>query len=206
MSNLILALSGASYSGKTTKMKEIKSLYKDRVIFSDEVIRDKKIDIKEIRSNAKDYLNFEIEVISKKIENDKKLCQDAINTDKILLMDRSIFDSMTYFYLYGKITDLDDIDLKRFSDFDQYLHGEVVPFYNQTLNGILMFTPLKIDENILKKDNYRQTNLFFLQNSEFNMINTLTKALFNKKVEYVNAMNWKIKEKDIFSFNWNVRA
>jgi hypothetical protein len=202
MNSLILALSGASYSGKTTKMKELKSIYQDRLLLSDEVIRDKNIDIGEVRSNAKTYLDFEIEVISQKIENDKKLIVEAETNGKILLMDRSIFDSMTYFYLYGKPSDLEESDLIRFKDFDAYIYSEVIPFYNQHVNGILFFNPLKIDQERLKNDQYRQNNLVYLQNAEYNMIKTLTYGLFKNKIEEVKATTWNVKKTDLFTFEW----
>lgn len=200
--SLVIALSGASYSGKTTKMKELKSIYKDRLILSDEVIRDKNIDIGEVRSDAKIYLDFEIEVISQKIENDKNLISEAKQDGKILLMDRSIFDSMTYFYLYGKPSDLSESDLLRFKSFDEYLYKEVVPFYNTHVNGILFFNPLKIDESKLFKDQYRQNNLIFLQNAEYNMIKALTYGLFKNRIEEVKAITWNPKKEDLLSFNW----
>ena len=200
--SLILALSGASYSGKTTKMKELKSVYKDRLLISDEVIRDKNIDIGEVRANAKTYLDFEIEVISQKIENDKNLITQAEQEHKILLMDRSIFDSMTYFYLYGKPSDLSENDLIRFQAFDEYLYKEIIPFYNAHLNGILFFHPLKIDETKLQKDQYRQNNLVHLQNVEFNMIKTLSYGLFKNHIEEVRVTTWNVKKQDLFSFNW----
>lgn len=202
MESLILALSGASYSGKTTKMKELKSVYKDRLLLSDEVIRDKNIDIGEVRASARVYLDFEIEVISQKIQNDRDLIEKAEKEGKILLMDRSIFDSMTYFYLYGKPSDLSEEDLIKFKQFDELLHKEIVPFYNEHVNGILFFNPLKIDEERLKKDQYRQNNLVHLQNAEYNMIKALTYGLFKNKVVEVKASTWNVKTQDLYSFNW----
>lgn len=202
MRRLTIALSGASYSGKTTKMKELKSIYKDGLLLSDEVIRSTNINISDVRSNASDYLKFELEVIKRKIENDFNKHIQAQKDNKILLIDRSIFDSMTYFYLYMKPSDLSEEDLKKFSEFDEYLYKEAIPFYNDILNGIFLFKPLKINQEIIKKDQYRQENLNHLQNVEYNMIKSLTYAHFKKPLNEVEAITWNTKKQKIFDFNW----
>lgn len=198
--SIIIAFSGASYSGKTTTIEKLKSIYQDRLLISDEVIRDKNIDIAELRNDANKYLEFEIDVIQQKIDNDIRLSKQAQIENKILFMDRSIYDSMTYFYLYLTPSKLSNENLIKFSKFDTYLQ-KIANMYNNILNCIVLFKPLPIELKEIEQDQYRGNDLVYLQSVEYNFIKTLTNAHFNKKILHLDVTKDTLDENFIYSFN-----
>ena len=65
--NLIIALSGAAHSGKTTFMEKIKNKYPDNVILLSEKIRNLEIgNIDEIRKDPVKYFELEVKIIQSK--------------------------------------------------------------------------------------------------------------------------------------------
>lgn len=197
---MVIAFSGASYSGKTTTIEKLKSIYKDRLLVSDEVIRDKNIDIADLRNDANKYLLFEIEVITQKINNDIKLSNQAKEENKILFMDRSIYDSMNYFYLYLTPSKLSKENLEIFSKFDNYLQDVARRYNDDILDGIVLFKPLPIELEKIESDQYRGNDLVYLQTVEYNFIKNLTLSHFKKKILKFDVTTDTVNDKFINNF------
>ena len=114
--NYCIAFSGCSNAGKTTSINNVKDYFGDDAVILDEVIRRKKdFNIDEIRADANAYVDFQIEVISKKIEEEKNAIKK--HEAKIILIDRSLVDSMMYFLFYIDKSKLDSKHLQKYFDF-----------------------------------------------------------------------------------------
>jgi hypothetical protein len=176
--SLNIAFSGASHSGKTTKIEELMVHYGSKLIVSDEIIRSKNINIKDVRENDNVYLDFEIDVISQKIKTDFEYFEKYKNEDVIVLTDRSIFDSINYWLLYLKPSALDNERLKKFHDFNHELFTSVLEHYLNNLDFIFFFDKIETVDTKLEEDQYRELNLKYMQDAEYHLIKSLTFGSF----------------------------
>ena len=170
MNNIILAISGAAHSGKTTAIEQlVKDLGEDRVVHNTEIIRDKKINIDEIRKDPIKYLDFEIEVIGEKILQEEKANEE--NEGKIIFFDRSLIDSYFYFTFYLDKSSFDEINLKKYHEFLGVLTSKINIHIKELYNMIFIFEPIKKQSRF---DEYTQKHLGITQENENVFITNMT--------------------------------
>lgn len=178
--NYCIAFSGCSNAGKTTSINNVKDYFGDDAVILDEVIRRKKdFNIDEIRADANAYVDFQIEVISKKIEEEKNAIKK--HEAKIILIDRSLVDSMMYFLFYIDKSKLDSKHLQKYFDFYNVIHEACSVHLNSVYDKVIFLPALK---NI-KQENFRTKNLKYFQQIEGDLIYNLTNSFLNDKTKFV---------------------
>ncbi len=181
MNNLIIALSGASHSGKTTFMETIKKKYPDNVILLNEEIRNLDIgDIDTIRQSPKAYLDLEIKIISAKIEAENLI--NSKHNNKIVLCDRSLIDSYFYYTFYVDKSTLDCDDLKKYHAFLSFLYNTMIENCNYLYNYIYFLNPIS---TLTRQDEYTQKNLSLTQENEYKLMQILSKGVINNKEKFI---------------------
>lgn len=199
-SNLTIAMSGASHSGKTTFMKKIKNKYPNDVVFLDEEIRKINIgNIDKIRKSPKKYLDLEIKIINMKIEAEKEINFKYKN--KVVLIDRSLIDSYFYFTFFVDKAKLSTKNQYKYFNFMSFIYENINNHINTVYDRIYFLSPIK---NITRKDKYTQKNLSILQTNEYFHMLLLTKGATEKiknKVKYFNAKtDYELMESEIKNF------
>jgi len=110
---LTIALSGASYSGKTTIANVLKNKLEDEGYtvqllkeHARNVLKDLKTDLATVRQSRELFLLFENEILVRHIEDLKSADAD------IVICDRSVYDILAYVIQYSHL--IDDEDFKSF--------------------------------------------------------------------------------------------
>ncbi|WP_375562712.1 AAA family ATPase [Bernardetia sp. OM2101] len=172
----LIPFSGASNSGKTTTLNKIAQKYSDNsVVILDEIIRrnNKPFDIDTIRNDPNSYLEFQYEINLQKIEEEKALLNKYKKTNDIILIDRSIIDSLFYCTFYLDKSNLSDNSLGIYVDMFEKIkaHIDSLPYFK-----ILLFSPIK---NIDFDSGLRTKKLKYFQDFEFFFIKKLTYGCFS---------------------------
>jgi hypothetical protein len=170
----LIAMSGACHSGKTTMIRKIKEIFKDRIVVLEECIRQKSVvSIDQIRSNPRAYLEFQFEVIREKFTAEQAIIQQ--NPNAVILTDRSLADSFFYYVFYVDKSTLPRELLERYTDFFKWLYFRTLTSA-RCYDHIFLFRPLKPDE----PDLLRPGNLDLLQDVEFFFIKTLVLGFYSQ--------------------------
>lgn len=166
-----IAFSGASNSYKTTTINNIKKVLGDNAVILDEVIRHKQnFNIDDIRSDANKYVDFQIEVISEKIKQEKKALKQI--ESKVVLIDRSLVDSLMYYLLYVDKNKLSEECLKKYSEFYEFLVETTSEHMNNLYDKIIFLPPQKPNLN----DPFRTKKLNYFQSMEADVILRLSQT------------------------------
>jgi hypothetical protein len=182
----LIAFSGASNSGKTTTIRRIIERYPQSCVVLDEIIRRREgVNIDNIRSNPEEYLRFQREVNFKKIQEEIDIYRKYQDTEIIVLIDRSIVDSLFYCAFYLDKSSLSESDLLSYKD----MFVKMTDYIKQSVYyRVLLFEPIPI----IQFDNgIRTKNLYIFQEFEYFFIKHLSYACFgnNRVID--------IKTKDI---------
>jgi deoxyadenosine/deoxycytidine kinase len=163
---LIIALSGACHSGKSTFANELENSIKN-VESYDEVIRDYDFgSIDDVRENPEDYLQVQFEIICRKIKQEEQALK--YSRDKIILFDRSLVDSLYYYTYY---VDKSRVNTDVYNDFLETLICKLKAHIEKVYDLIFLFEPIKITDNA---DDFRPKDLIQKQRSEYEIIKSLT--------------------------------
>lgn len=201
MSNLIIAMSGASHSGKTTFMEHIKTKFPEKVILLNEEIRDLKIgNIDEIRKNSTEYLKLQFNIIGAKIKAEKKINNKYNN--KIILIDRSLIDSYFYYTFYVDKSKLEKKDLISYHRFLNELYISMKYHIKNIYNMVYFLKPIT---TLTRKDEYTQKDLKYTQENEYRLMRMLTygiqENIIVNNVYHFNVIeDYKVMESKIV--NW----
>ena len=168
--NVTFAFSGPCNAGKTTLMQKIKANFGDRVHIVGECIRDKITSIDVVRNSTQNYFKLQQKVIMEKIKQE----DDAQATKKgqLILVDRSLADSLFYTTFY--------IDIKDLADNQKVEYAKFVKTITETAKArkrydmVFMMQPLPITV----KDPMRPTDLVVTQTIEHQIIEILNIGLF----------------------------
>jgi len=179
-SNLVIALSGASHSGKTTFMSDAETvLGKDNVVCISENIREieavKTIGIENIRKDPLVYFDIQKEIITKKIRQEMELM--IKNENKIILIDRSLADSIWYLTKYVEISGISDGKKAEYFDFLEKVHAQAEHSFALVYDAVFIFPPIRKEE--LVNDVFRQDLTYFhkSQEAEFSQIAVLNEGI-----------------------------
>lgn len=180
-SNLVIALSGASHSGKTTFMENAQTLLgKDNVVCISENIREmdvvKKEGIEKVRENPALYFLLQKEIITKKIN--QEIEASLKSKDKIILIDRSLADSIYYLTKYTEISKFPPELKKEYFSFLAHVQDRAQSTFATIYNAIFIFPPLK-KETQDEDDSFRQNVEYFdeSQEAEFGQIVLLNQGI-----------------------------
>jgi len=179
--NIIIPVSGASHSGKTTFINKMKELYPNEIVTIDEVIRNKNINIDEIRMDSTDYLDLEIDIITKKIDDEESINKKFKN--KIILTDRSLIDSYFYYTFYTDKGSLDILNIKRYHEFLSFLKLKMYDHVNGLYDFILLFEPIS---EITRMDEYTVDNIEMVQDNEYFFIKNFTYGVCENQRNILN--------------------
>lgn len=182
----IIAVSGASFSGKTTFMEKVKEVFPQTITVT-ECIRERNINISELRSDSKKYFIFQKEVIREKIKTEKDIIKFLVDSSnvrrKYCLIDRSLIDSMFYLTFYCDKNSMTQEDMKEYSEFWNEVFISAKYAIDNIYDKIFLFKPIKFENN--ENDLFRDNRLKQSQEVEWNMIRMMTYGLcpINKIVE-----------------------
>ncbi len=177
MNNLIIALSGASHSGKTTFMDAMKKKYPDNVILLNEEIRDLEIgDIDTIRQDPNAYLELEFKIIQTKIDSEREINDNYNN--KVVLVDRSLVDSYFYYTFYVDKSNLSPDHMIKYHEFLNKLYDSMMSHCNSLYDYIYFLDPIT---SLTRMDKYTQKSLKYTQQNEYNLMKTLTFGIIENK-------------------------
>jgi deoxyadenosine/deoxycytidine kinase len=169
----LIAFSGASNSGKTTAIKRSLEKHPHLCVELDEIIRRKKaINIDTLRSNPMEYLKFQQEVTLQKIEEELDAVEKYKNTDTLILVDRSIVDSLFYCAFYLDKSKFSDSELMQYRDLYAAITDHIK---NHPYHKILIFQPI---QNIQLDNGLRTSNLRYFQDCEDFFIRNLSYSCF----------------------------
>jgi predicted ATPase len=168
--NVTFAFSGPCNAGKTTLMHKIKAKFGGRVHIVGECIRDKITSIDVVRNSTQNYFKLQQRVVMEKIKQE----DDALATKKgqLILVDRSLADSLFYTTFY--------IDIKDLADNQKVEYAKFVKTITETAKArkrydmVFMMQPLPITV----KDPMRPTDLIVTQTIEHQLIEILNIGLF----------------------------
>jgi predicted ATPase len=168
--NVTFAFSGPCNAGKTTLMDKIKAKFGGRVHIVGECIRDKITSIDVVRNSTQNYFKLQQRVVMEKIKQE----DDALATKKgqLILVDRSLADSLFYTTFY--------IDIKDLADNQKVEYAKFVKTITETAKArkrydmVFMMQPLPITV----KDPMRPTDLIVTQTIEHQLIEILNIGLF----------------------------
>lgn len=165
----VIAFSGASNSGKTTLIDAMKKYCIEQhgegsCMVLGEVIRKEPVDINKIRQNPSEYLKKQVQWTGEKMRMERELLW--IDKPKLVLIDRSLADSLFYISFYIDKSQLSKEELKQFA----LLYKEVS--YTLQEHGRYVYTHLFAPYPIKKidHDGYRYENLNILQDIEYEEI------------------------------------
>ena len=178
----ILVFTGGCYSGKTTSMTIIKELLENQgksVIFLDELIRKYNIEsIDKIRKDANKYMDLQYDIISGKIQAELK---SYYSNYDIILVDRSVTDSLFYLTFYVDKNNLDNEHQQKFIKLFHSLN-DYLDKVNNIYTYIFEFSPI---QNLVEQDKFRPNNLKELQQIEYEMIKKYNQLYFNNHNGYM---------------------
>lgn len=171
-----IVFSGGCFSGKTTTMLKAKEIFEKHghaVVLLSELVRKREIvSIDEIRKNPFAYLAFEEDVIREKIAQEIKLHKQ--NKKQVVLVDRSITDSLFYLTFYTDKSELGELEWERY----ELLHAEVVAHikfaFNYIYGPILEFSPITKTENT--DTQFRPKQIDLLKNIEHDIIHSFNES------------------------------
>ncbi len=166
--NVTFAFSGPCNAGKTTLMHKIKDRFGSKVHIVGECIRDKITSIDVVRNSAQNYFKLQQKVVMEKIK-----MEDEANSGsgKLILVDRSLADSLFYTTFY--------IDIKALTDAQKIDYVNFVKTITETAKAkkrydiVFMMQPLPITV----KDPMRPNDLMVTQTIEHQLIETLNIGL-----------------------------
>jgi len=189
MEPFVIAISGASHSGKTTFINNIKNILGDLVVVYDEVIRKYVTNIDEVRKNQKDYFNLQIKVIGEKIVHENFCRIDNQNQNKIVIFDRTLADSLYYYTRYVDANQLIGKDVEDYYTYAEIIIKQMNYSMKNIYDKILYFYPIDLKYN---SDPMRPDNILFNQKLEAFMI----KSILTNSMVQTNTLN-KLYEVDI---------
>lgn len=170
----IIAISGASHSGKTTFINNLQNKFGDRIEFYDEIIRNYDFSsIDDIRKDASQYFQIQKEIISQKIKQEEKAKQKD-SPDKLIIFDRSLADSIYYFTTYVNKEALSDEERSDYNKFFIYIYKKAKEHFSFLYDSVFLFEPIDASND---NDPYRPKNLHERQTFEYLMIKTLSLGL-----------------------------
>jgi hypothetical protein len=183
MKNNVIAFSGGCYSGKTTTIEFIKENYTQKeVLIASENIRDfidkEKKDIDSIRENPSDYLKLQNKIIRLKIESETKLI--VSNTNKLILLDRSLNDSLFYLLFYVDKSKLNSLDFELYKNLINFLSAKNNYFNQVFYTNVLEFKPIlsECEDKV-----YRPNKIEYLKEIEGVIISQLNESYGNKVIK-----------------------
>lgn len=179
---MIIAISGASNSGKTTFIEELKDIYKNKCVIFNEIIRDIVSEsIDDLRKDKNKYFLVQNAIISLKILQENTIK----DKNKLYIFDRSLADSYYYFEKYV------DKNIEGYKYFLNIIYKNLKNSINNIYNYIFLFSPL---ENI-EESKYRPSNLKNIQYKEFESIKKITYdvCLDHNKIYNINIIKNKKK-------------
>lgn len=165
----VIAFSGASNSGKTTLMNAMKKYCIEQhgegsCMVLGEVIRKEPVDINKIRQNPSEYLKKQIQWTGEKMRMERELLW--IDKPRLVLIDRSLADSLFYISFYIDKSQLSKEELKQFALLYKEVNYALIEHTHRIYTYIFLPEPLT---NIVQ-DGYRYENLNILQDIEYNEI------------------------------------
>jgi predicted ATPase len=167
--NVTFAFSGPCNAGKTTLMHKIKDRFGSRVHIVGECIRDKITSIDVVRNSAQNYFRLQQKVVMEKIRLEDEAQHGS---GKLILVDRSLADSLFYTTFY--------IDIKALTENQKVEYVNFVKTVTETAKAkkrydiVFMMQPLPITI----KDPMRPNDLMVTQTIEHQLIETLNIGLF----------------------------
>jgi predicted ATPase len=168
--NVSFAFSGPCNAGKTTLMHKIRERFGSDIHIVGECIRERIASIDAVRNNTTDYFRLQQEVIEQKIRQEDEALQNK--KGKLILIDRSLADSLFYLTFYVDIKDLSPSLKEEYARFVRYLTD--VARTRKRYDIIFMMQPLPVKV----KDVMRPTDLAVTQTIEHQIIETLNIGLF----------------------------
>lgn len=173
----IVAISGASHSGKTTFITGLQNKF-SQVEFYDEIIRNYDFSsIDEIRKDASQYFQIQKEIISQKINQEEKAKQKD-RPDKLIIFDRSLADSIYYFTTYVNREALSEEERLEYNKFFMFIYKKAKEHFLSLYDSVFLFEPIDPSND---NDSFRPKNLKEKQGVEYLMIKTLTLGLSSHK-------------------------
>ncbi len=172
MSSVVIAVSGASHSGKTTFIEGIKSQFAEHVVVYDEIIRRYTKNIDEIRKSPKEYFELQLRIIGEKIE--QELLTKESYENKIILVDRSLIDSLYYYIQYVDINSLNKDDLKNYYSFVDRMIVHIKSSFKNIYDKVVFFEPIDSSKN---SDPMRPMDISHKQNLESFLIKSTLKGV-----------------------------
>lgn len=174
MNNTVFVVfSGGCFSGKTTTMLKAKEIFEKHghtVVMLNELARKQEIkSIDELRKNPTEYMQFEASIIREKIKQEIKLHKQ--NKKQIVLVDRSITDSLFYLTFYSDKSNFDENQLANYTDLHHDIMNHIGFAFNHIYGPILEFSPITVSENDDTKLRPKQIDL--LKYIEHDLIHTL---------------------------------
>lgn len=167
--NVSFAFSGPCNAGKTTLMHKIKERFGSDIHIVGECIRERIGSIDAVRNNTAEYFRLQQEVIAQKIRQEDEA---KTKNGKLVLIDRSLADSLFYLTFYVDIKDLNPTLKDEYARFVKYLTD--VARARKRYDVIFMMQPLPVKV----KDAMRPTDLAVTQTIEHQIIETLNIGLF----------------------------
>lgn len=175
----IIAVSGASHSGKTTFINNLQNKFGGQVEFYDEIIRNYNFSsIDEIRQDASQYFEIQKHIIEQKIIQEEK-AKTKNKPEKLIIFDRSLADSIYYFTTYVDKESLSEQERKDYNKFFVYIYKKAKDHFQNIYDSVFLFEPLSPDSDT---DTYRPADLKERQTFEYLMIKTLTLGLSPKTI------------------------
>lgn len=157
----LIALSGASHSGKTTALNEIMAHFGHDVDYFGENIRElipHGMTIDQLRAQPNEYVNVMHAAILGKIRREN----DALEEDRVTIFDRSLADSLYYFTRYLNVNDLNsDGQVKYYEILGSLMESITRDRYDL----VVFFNPIDVPAG--HNDPHRPDNLAQIQQSEF---------------------------------------
>ena len=167
--NTVIAVSGASHSGKTTFIENAVKEYPNDVLILDEIIRSNNINIDEIRKSPGEYLDLEIDIITKKIDAEEII--DLNYNGKVIFTDRSLVDSYFYYTFYMDKSNFTDEQKEKYHNFLSFLKLKMYDHCNYLYNLIFMFEPIT---EIKRRDEFTVSDIELVQANEYFFIKNFT--------------------------------
>lgn len=170
----IIAISGASHSGKTTFINNLQNMFGRQIEFYDEIIRNYDFSsIDDIRKDASQYFQIQKEIISQKIKQEERAKQKD-SPDKLIIFDRSLADSIYYFTTYVNKEALSDDERSEYNKFFIFIYKKAKEHFSFLYDSVFLFEPIDASNN---DDPFRPKNLHERQTFEYLMIKTLSLGL-----------------------------
>ncbi|MGM0409149.1 MAG: AAA family ATPase [Bacillota bacterium] len=183
---MIITLSGACHSGKTTLGKKLEDEI-DGAKFMQEIVRTHKFEsIDKLREDTNKYFEFELDVIREKIEQEKTLSKK----DGIYILDRNLIDNLYYYIRFIDESQLTPENKEKYNEFLIELMDLCSEHANILYDNIILVQPINFDS---VNDKYRPKDLKMIQKSEYRLIELYTHSfLYNQvwpKIYLIDATN-----------------